>query len=58
MGVAVFRQDFAIGRYGRSVCNIVQCSDADTRNHFAALETPGLLVEDIPCILFHFPLLR
>ena len=46
-GVAVFAEDVAIRRYAELVNNIVHWSDFDTGGHFAALETPGLLVEDI-----------
>jgi pimeloyl-ACP methyl ester carboxylesterase len=46
-GVAVFAEDVAIRRYAESVNNIVHWSDFETGGHFAALETPGLLVQDI-----------
>ena len=46
-GVAVFAEDIAIRRYAERANNIVQWSDFDTGGHFAALETPGLLVQDI-----------
>jgi pimeloyl-ACP methyl ester carboxylesterase len=47
MGVAVFREDLAIRRYGERLFNIVHWSDFDTGGHFAAMETPALLVDDI-----------
>jgi epoxide hydrolase len=46
-GVAVFREDLAIRRYGEKWHNIVHWSDFDTGGHFAAMETPQLLVDDI-----------
>jgi pimeloyl-ACP methyl ester carboxylesterase len=46
-GVAVFAEDVAIRRYAESANNIVHWSDFETGGHFAALETPGLLVQDI-----------
>jgi epoxide hydrolase len=47
MGVAVFREDFAIRRFGDFLFNIVHWSDFDTGGHFAAMETPQLLIDDI-----------
>jgi pimeloyl-ACP methyl ester carboxylesterase len=46
-GVAVFAEDIAIRRYAERANNIVHWSDFDTGGHFAALETPDLLVHDI-----------
>jgi pimeloyl-ACP methyl ester carboxylesterase len=46
-GVAVFAEDVAIRRYAERANNIVHWSDFDTGGHFAALETPDLLVQDI-----------
>jgi pimeloyl-ACP methyl ester carboxylesterase len=46
-GVAVFAEDIAIRRYAEQANNIVHWSDFDTGGHFAALETPSLLVQDI-----------
>jgi pimeloyl-ACP methyl ester carboxylesterase len=46
-GVAVFAEDVAIRRYAERANNIVHWSDLETGGHFAALETPGLLVQDI-----------
>lgn len=46
-GVAVFAEDIAIRRYAEGANNIVHWSDFDTGGHFAALETPELLVKDI-----------
>jgi epoxide hydrolase len=46
-GVAVFAEDVAIRRYAeRSNC-IVHWSDFDAGGHFAAMETPDLLVADV-----------
>ena len=47
MGVAVFEADLAIRRYGERLFNITHWSDFDTGGHFAAMETPQLLVDDI-----------
>ena len=46
-GVAVFAEDIAIRRYAERANNIVHWSDFGTGGHFAALETPDLLVQDI-----------
>jgi pimeloyl-ACP methyl ester carboxylesterase len=46
-GVAVFAEDVAIRRYAEQANNIVHWSDFDTGGHFAALEAPDQLVEDI-----------
>ncbi len=46
-GVAVFAEDVAIRRYGERFHNVVHWSDFDTGGHFAAMETPRLLVDDI-----------
>ena len=46
-GVAVFAQDIAIRRYAESANNIVHWTDYDTGGHFAAMETPELLVDDV-----------
>jgi pimeloyl-ACP methyl ester carboxylesterase len=46
-GVAVFAEDIAIRRYAEQANNIVHWSDFEAGGHFAALETPGLLVQDI-----------
>ena len=46
-GVAVFAADMAIRRYGEKWHNIVHWSDFDSGGHFAAMETPQLLVDDI-----------
>jgi pimeloyl-ACP methyl ester carboxylesterase len=45
--VANFADDLAIRRFGERVYNIVAWHDFDTGGHFAALETPELLVADI-----------
>ena len=41
------RRGLAIRRYGEKWHNIVHWSDFDTGGHFAAMETPQLLVDDI-----------
>jgi epoxide hydrolase len=46
-GVAVFAADLAIRRYGERLFNVVHWSDFDTGGHFAAMETPALLVDDV-----------
>jgi pimeloyl-ACP methyl ester carboxylesterase len=46
-GVAVFAEDIAIRRYAVQSNNIVHWSDIDAGGHFAALETPDLLVADV-----------
>jgi pimeloyl-ACP methyl ester carboxylesterase len=45
-GVAVFAEDIAIRRYAEQGNNIVHWSDFDEGGHFAAMETPELLVQD------------
>jgi pimeloyl-ACP methyl ester carboxylesterase len=46
-GVAAFADDVAIRRYGEMAHNIVHWSDFDRGGHFAALEAPDLLVDDV-----------
>lgn len=46
-GVAAFAEDVSIRRYGEEGYNIVHWSDFEVGGHFAALETPDLLVGDI-----------
>jgi epoxide hydrolase len=46
-GVAAFAEDVAIRQFAEQNNNIVHWSDFDTGGHFAALETPDLLVNDI-----------
>ena len=46
-GVAVFAEDIAIRRYAERGNNIVHWSDFPAGGHFAALETPDLLIRDI-----------
>lgn len=46
-GVAVFARDIAIRRYAEQSYNIVHWSEFDRGGHFAALEAPDLLVDDI-----------
>jgi epoxide hydrolase len=45
-GVAVFAQDPAIRHFGEQANTIIHWTDFDTGGHFAALETPDLLVGD------------
>jgi epoxide hydrolase len=45
--VANFADDLAVRRFGERVYNIVAWHDFDTGGHFAALETPDLLVADV-----------
>jgi pimeloyl-ACP methyl ester carboxylesterase len=45
--VATFAEDLSIRRYGERFHNIVAWHDFDTGGHFAAMETPDLLVRDI-----------
>jgi pimeloyl-ACP methyl ester carboxylesterase len=54
-GVAVFAEDIAIRRYAEQVNNIVHWSDFDTGGHFAALETPDLLTQDIRAFFASLP---
>ena len=46
-GVAVFAEDLAIRRFGEERYPIVHWSEFDVGGHFAAMETPDLLAEDI-----------
>ena len=46
-GVAVFAEDVAIRRYAEQGNNIVHWSEFDRGGHFAAMEAPDLLVNDI-----------
>lgn len=46
-GVATFAEDISIRRYAEHGHNIVHWSDFDRGGHFAAMEAPDLLVEDI-----------
>jgi pimeloyl-ACP methyl ester carboxylesterase len=46
-GVAVFAEDVSIRRYAERGNNIVHWSDFDRGGHFAALEEPELLTDDI-----------
>jgi len=47
VGVAHFAEDVAIRRYGEKTHNIVHWSDFDRGGHFAAMEAPDLLVNDV-----------
>lgn len=46
-GVAVFPQDIAIRRHAEVANTITHWSEFDEGGHFAAMETPGLLVGDV-----------
>jgi epoxide hydrolase len=46
-GVAVFAEDVAIRRYAEQGNNIVHWSEFDRGGHFAAMETPDLLIGDV-----------
>lgn len=46
-GVAVFARDVAIRRYAEQANTIVHWSDFERGGHFAALEAPDLLIEDV-----------
>jgi pimeloyl-ACP methyl ester carboxylesterase len=46
-GVAVFENDVAIRRYAEQGNNIVHWSDFSVGGHFAAMEQPDLLVDDV-----------
>lgn len=46
-GVAVFAEDVAIRRYGEQLYQIAQWSEFDRGGHFAALEVPDLLTDDV-----------
>jgi pimeloyl-ACP methyl ester carboxylesterase len=54
-GVAVFAEDIAIRRYAEQANNIVHWSDFETGGHFAALETPDLLVQDVRAFFAALP---
>ena len=54
-GVAVFAEDIAIRRYADQLHNIVHWTDFDTGGHFAALETPSLLIQDIRAFFASLP---
>ncbi|MFC9661955.1 epoxide hydrolase family protein [Nocardia sp. NPDC127606] len=47
VGVAVFAEDIAIRRYADADTDIVHWSEFDRGGHFAAMEVPDLLVDDI-----------
>lgn len=47
LGVAVFGEDVAMRSYGEQMYTITHWTEFDEGGHFAALETPGLLVDDI-----------
>jgi pimeloyl-ACP methyl ester carboxylesterase len=45
--VIVFGEDIAIRRYAEAANHIVRWTDVDGGGHFAALETPDVLVDDV-----------
>jgi epoxide hydrolase len=47
VGIAAFAEDIAIRRYGDQGNNIVHWSDFDRGGHFAAMEAPDLLIDDV-----------
>ena len=53
-GVAVFPQDVAIRRIAERSNNIVHWSEFAQGGHFAAMETPDLLVRDIRTFFARF----
>jgi epoxide hydrolase len=46
-GVAVFPDDFSVPRLVEREHTVVHWAEFDRGGHFAAMETPDLLVEDI-----------
>jgi pimeloyl-ACP methyl ester carboxylesterase len=46
-GVALFAEDIAIRRYAAQSNKIVHWSEFDRGGHFAAMETPDLLIADV-----------
>ena len=55
LGVAVFGEDVAIRQYGEMMYTIVHWTEFDGGGHFAALETPDLLVEDVRAFFRNLP---
>ena len=53
-GVAAFAEDVAIRRYAERANKVVHWTDFDHGGHFAALEVPELLVDDIRAFLSQF----
>jgi pimeloyl-ACP methyl ester carboxylesterase len=53
-GVAVFSRDVAIRRYGERANTIVHWSEFDRGGHFAAMEAPDLLVDDVRAFFRRF----
>jgi pimeloyl-ACP methyl ester carboxylesterase len=47
LAVAAFAEDISIRRFGEQAYNIVRWSDFDRGGHFAAMEMPDMLVEDV-----------
>jgi pimeloyl-ACP methyl ester carboxylesterase len=45
--VAAFAEDVSIRQYSEDTNNIVRWTDFDEGGHFAAMETPELLVQDV-----------
>ncbi len=52
--VAAFAEDVAIRRYAEYGNNIVHWSDFERGGHFAAMEAPDLLVEDVQTFFRRF----
>jgi hypothetical protein len=55
--VAVFGEDIAIRQYGEQMYTIVHWTEFDCGGHFAALETPDLLVNDVRTFFRQFSVL-
>jgi pimeloyl-ACP methyl ester carboxylesterase len=53
-GVAVFSRDVAIRRYAERANTIVHWSEFDRGGHFAAMEAPDLLVDDVRAFFRRF----
>jgi pimeloyl-ACP methyl ester carboxylesterase len=54
VGVAAFAEDIAIRRYGEQSNHLIHWSDFDEGGHFAALEAPDLLVDDVRAFFRRF----
>ena len=52
-GVAVFADDYAIRRYAERGNNIVHWTEFDRGGHFAAMEAPDLLVDNVRTFFRH-----
>ena len=53
-GVAVFAEDVAIRHYAEQGNNIVHWSQFDRGGHFAAMDAPDLLIEDLRAFFRRF----